>query len=152
MMVEPVSCCSSIFSIWWQLEIPETPPNSKLKQLKWLSAVFISQLWKAFTGRGSSLLVCFAFCLPQMLLSWCGLRSCTRGSSVWRSISSTQPWCSTPLQQKLEVWARTIKSWTSSKALLGLSAEYFTSICILVFSISSPWGYVFGTTEHKVNR
>lgn len=82
-----------------------------------------------------------------MLLSWCGLRSCMRGFSVWRNISSTRLWCSTPLRQKLELWARTIKSLTSSKALLILSPNYFTSIYILLFSIFTPRGYVLCVLE-----
>lgn len=85
-----------------------------------------------------------------MLLSWCGLKSCMRGFSVWRNISSTQPWCWTPLPQKLELWARTIKSWISSMFVLFLSGDCFTSI---YFIAGFPWGNVpcVGTSEHKRN-
>lgn len=67
---------------------------------------------------------CCFFFLPQMPLSWCGSRSCMHGFSAWRNISSTRPWCSTPSRQRLELWARTIKSWISSKDPLILFLNY----------------------------
>lgn len=75
-------------------------------------------------------LVCNIWCFApsQMLPSWCGLRSCMPGFSVWRNMSSTQLWCLTPWRQKLELWARTTKSWTSSKPFHILSANLFTPI------------------------
>lgn len=84
-----------------------------------------------------------------MLLSWCGLKSCMHGFSVWRNISSTQPWCSTPLPQKLELWARTIKSWISSTSILFLSGDCFPSIYLIA---AFPWGNVLCMEEWTWNE
>lgn len=78
----------------------------------------------------------FSFLL-QMPLSWCGSRSCTLGSSVWRNISSTRLLCSTPWPPRPGLWVRTIRNWTSSRCLLCPLRLQIWSAAYTVKSVTS---------------